>query len=54
MVITEIDFEILDEAACRRLFVALSRARLHAVLVTSARAGALLRERLAQRGWDTR
>ena len=54
VVITEIDFETLDEAACRRLFVALSRARLHAVLVTSARAGTLLRERLAGRGWDTR
>ncbi|MBU6272970.1 MAG: AAA family ATPase [Betaproteobacteria bacterium] len=52
VVITEIDFEILDETVCRRLFVALTRARLHAVLITSARAGALLRERLAQRGWD--
>lgn len=53
VVVTEIDFATLDESACRRLFVALSRARLHAVLITSARAGALLRDRLAARGWAT-
>ncbi|MEI8305323.1 MAG: ATP-binding domain-containing protein [Burkholderiales bacterium] len=51
VVITEIDFEAIDAAVCRRLFVALSRARLHAVLITSTRASTLLRGRLAEQGW---
>lgn len=38
VVITEVDFEAMDQVAKRMLFVALTRARLHAVLVTSERA----------------
>jgi hypothetical protein len=38
VVLTEIDFEMLDEAARRRLFVGLSRARLQVALVSSRRA----------------
>jgi hypothetical protein len=38
VIITEIDFDTLSQHNKRKLFVALSRARLHAVLVTSAQA----------------
>jgi hypothetical protein len=45
VVVTEIDFERFDENARRRLFVALTRARLQAVLVSSERAkAAILRD----------
>jgi hypothetical protein len=37
VILTEMDFEQLDSRAKRRLFVALSRARLHAVLVSTRR-----------------
>ena len=47
VVITEIDFSELDLNARRRLFVALTRARLQAVLVTTESAAKLLQERLA-------
>ena len=46
VVITEIDFDELDLNARRRLFVALTRARLQAVLVTTESAAKLLQERL--------
>lgn len=46
VVITEVDFDEFTTRERRRLFVALTRARLHAVLVTSERAGDALRERL--------
>jgi hypothetical protein len=42
VIITEIDFEVLDQINRRKLFVALSRARLHAVMVTSERASECL------------
>jgi hypothetical protein len=38
VIITEVDFEELDQLAKRMLFVAITRARLHVVLVTSERA----------------
>lgn len=45
VVVTEIDFEHFDQNARRRLFVALTRARLQAVLVSSTRAkAAILRD----------
>lgn len=47
VVITEVDFEELDLNARRRLFVALTRARLQVVLVTTEGAAALMQERLA-------
>ncbi len=37
VILTEVDFEQLDSRARRRLFVALSRARLHAVLISTKR-----------------
>lgn len=46
VVITEIDFEDFDDDARRRLFVGLSRARLHTALVATGRASMLLQERL--------
>jgi hypothetical protein len=46
VVITEVDFEEFTTRERRRLFVALTRARLHAVLVTSERAADTLRARL--------
>ena len=48
VVITEIDFESLGQRERRRLFVGLTRARLHAVLVTSARAADILQNRLSE------
>jgi len=47
VVLTEVDFAEFDEQCRRRLFVALTRARLHAVLVTSAAAERVLLARLA-------
>ena len=46
VVITEIDFESLGQRERRRLFVALTRARLHAVLVSSARTAEILQNTL--------
>jgi hypothetical protein len=46
VVITEVDFEEFTTRERRRLFVALTRARLHAVLITSERAADALRARL--------
>jgi superfamily I DNA and RNA helicase len=46
VVITEIDFSELGLRERRRLFVALTRARLHVALVTSERAAEVLRARL--------
>ena len=47
VVITDIDFNQIDARSRRLLFVALTRARLHAILVTSDRAARVLRDRLA-------
>lgn len=46
VVITEVDFEEFTLRERRRLFVALTRARLQAVLVTTERAAEVLRSRL--------
>ena len=47
VILTEVDFDQLDERNRRKLFVALSRARLHAVLITSKRARDVLFEKLS-------
>jgi superfamily I DNA and RNA helicase len=47
IVFTEIDFEELDEAALRKLFVGMTRATMKLVLVVSERAAAALRDRLS-------
>jgi hypothetical protein len=47
VVVTEIDFETFDQKARRRLFVALTRARLQAVLVSTNRAKAAILRDLA-------
>ena len=46
VVVTEIDFDSFGDRERRRLFVALSRARLHAVLVATERASAILQREL--------
>lgn len=46
VVFTEIDFEALDDAAVRRLFVGATRATMKLVLVASERAARMLEERL--------
>ncbi len=46
VVFTEIDFETLDDAAMRRLFVGATRATMKLVLVVSERAAGVLAERL--------
>ncbi|MFM8678936.1 MAG: ATP-binding domain-containing protein [Alphaproteobacteria bacterium] len=46
VVVTEIDFEEFGARERRRLFVALTRARLHAVLVATERASAILQREL--------
>jgi hypothetical protein len=46
VVITEIDFEAFTVRERRRVFVALTRARLQVVLVTSGRAAKILEDRL--------
>lgn len=38
VILTEVDFEELDQKNCRKLFVAFSRARLHVTFITSERA----------------
>ena len=48
VVITEIDFESFGQRERRRLFVALTRARLQAVLVSSERATEALQRRLGE------
>jgi len=47
VILTEVDFEELDEKNRRKLFVALSRARLHVIYITSERAREVLYEKLA-------
>jgi hypothetical protein len=47
VILTEIDFEQLDDKAVRRLFVGATRATLKLILVASARSAAVLRARLA-------
>lgn len=49
VIITEIDFDKLDDDNRRLLFVALTRARVHAVLVASERASDALMARLEQK-----
>jgi hypothetical protein len=46
VVLTEIDFDEWTDEVRRRLFVALTRARLKLALVLSERAAALVEERL--------
>jgi superfamily I DNA and RNA helicase len=46
VVLTEVDFDRMDLRERRRLFVGISRARLHLALVSTRRAAAVLRERL--------
>jgi len=46
VVFTEIDFEMLDEMAVRRLFVGATRATMKLILLLTERSGAMLRERL--------
>lgn len=46
VILTEIDFEALDEATLRKLFVGATRATMKLVLIASERAVRLLRERL--------
>jgi hypothetical protein len=48
VVLTEVDFEEMDDNRRRRLFVAITRARVGIVLVTSAAADSALRARLAE------
>jgi len=50
VILTEVDFEELDEKNRRKLFVALSRARLHVIYITSERARDVLYEKLAVSG----
>ena len=45
VILSEIDFEALDDRAVRKLFVGMTRARMKLVLVLSDRAAALLAER---------
>jgi hypothetical protein len=47
IVFTEVDFDDLDEAALRKLFVGMTRATMKLVLVVSERAAAALRDRLS-------
>ena len=47
VILTEIDFEQLDDKAVRRLFVGATRATMKLMLVLSERASAVLRARLA-------
>ena len=47
VILTEIDFEQLDDKAVRRLFVGATRATMKLMLVVSERSGAVLRARLA-------
>ena len=47
VILTEIDFEQLDDKAVRRLFVGATRATMKLILVVAERSAAVLRERLA-------
>ena len=47
VILTEIDFEQLDDKAVRRLFVGATRATMKLMLVVSERSSAVLRARLA-------
>jgi len=49
VVFTEIDFETLDDAAVRRLFVGATRATMKLTLVASERSAQVLQERLGER-----
>jgi hypothetical protein len=46
VILTEIDFEEINEKASRKLFVGATRAMMKRVLVTSERAAARLMERM--------
>jgi hypothetical protein len=48
VVLSEVDFERLDERAMRRLFVGATRATMKLVIVASERAGRLIAQRLAR------
>jgi superfamily I DNA and RNA helicase len=48
IVFTEIDFEELDEAALRKLFVGMTRATMKLVMVVSERAAETMRGRLGE------
>ena len=50
VILSEIDFEALDDRAVRKLFVGMTRARMKLVLVLSDRAAALLAERSSPHG----
>jgi hypothetical protein len=50
VVFTEIDFDMLDDAAVRRLFVGATRATMKLTLVATERAADILRERLEASG----
>jgi hypothetical protein len=50
VILTEIDFEALDDRTVRKLFVGMTRARMKLVLVLSERAAALLQERAQLHG----
>jgi hypothetical protein len=48
VILTEIDFDVLDERVARRLYVGATRARMELAMVMSERAAAKLLERLAR------
>jgi hypothetical protein len=50
VILTEIDFEALDDRTVRKLFVGMTRARMKLVLVLSERAAALLQGRVQAHG----
>jgi hypothetical protein len=50
VVLTEVDFEKLDDMTVRKLFVGATRATMKLVIVATERAGAVLRLRLAEAG----
>jgi superfamily I DNA/RNA helicase len=50
VILTEIDFETLDDKAIRRLFVGATRATMKLMLVVSEEAAGVLRERLVDPG----
>ena len=50
VILTEIDFEALDDRTVRKLFVGMTRARMKLVLVLSERAAALLQGRAQAHG----
>jgi hypothetical protein len=50
VILTEVDFEALDDRTVRKLFVGMTRARMKLVLVLSERAAALLQGRMQAHG----